>query len=284
MKFRLGSLFQKNAHSLPRRLYFAGLRRVTGVFSKRQAVFFLSINGTRFKRVVLGDSFEASQVERALRSAPAAALFPELIQRHENELLLGFVEGRPFDPSQESDRQALAEFFGALYAAGRRGVDADRLWRALETDIGFLRTAGLIDAPLGQALLERAADLRPAEVQTGLDYVDPVAKNFVVDDGRLFAIDVESLRQDVPLGTGIAKAVVHWLGRDQAPDFIARVERAGDFTLGGQMPFVELCFRVAWTKRKLLQGKHRSIRIDLLRELVALERSPGRDQSWAEFS
>lgn len=268
MKFRLGSLFQKNAHSLPRRLYFAGLQRVAGVFSKRQSVYFVDINGTRFKRVVLGDSFEAVQVERAMRSAPAAARFPELIQRHENELLLGFVEGRRFDPSQDSDRQALAEFFGALYAAGRRGIASDVLWRALETDIGFLCTAGVIDASLGQALLERADELRPAVIQTGLDYVDPVAKNFVVGDGQLFAIDVESLRQDVPLGTGIAKAAVHWLGRDEVPDFIARVEHAADFKLSGQMPFVERCFRVGWTKRKLLQGKHRSIRVELLRELV----------------
>lgn len=268
MKFRLGSLFQKNAHSLPRRLYFAGLRRVAGVFSKRQSVYFVDINGTRFKRVVLGDSFEASQVERAMRSAPAAARLPELIQRHENELLLGFVEGRRFDPSRDADRQALAEFFGALYASGRRDLDTEGPWRMLETDVRFLRTAGLIDAQLGQALLERAGELRPREVQAGLDYVDPVAKNFVVSDDQLFAIDVESLRRDVPLGTGIAKAAVHWLGRDEMPDFVARVERAADFTLGGQMPFVELCFRVGWTKRKLLQGKQRSIRIELLRELV----------------
>ena len=268
MKFRLGSLFQKNAHSLPRRLYFSGVRRVAGVFSKRQAVYFVDINGTRFKRVVLGDSFEASQAEQALRSAPAAARFPALIQRHENELLLGFVEGRPFNPSQDADRHALAGFFGALYAVGRRGLATDALLQELQTDIGFLRTSGLIDAALARALLERAGELCPAEVQIGLDYVDPVAKNFVVSEGQLFAIDVESLRRDVPLGTGIAKAAVHWLGRDQAPDFIALVERAGDFTLSGQMPFVELCFRVGWTKRKLLQGKHGSIHIELLRELV----------------
>ena len=76
MKFRLGSLFQRNAHSIPRRLYFAGLSRVSGVFSKRQSVHFVTINGKRYKRVTLGDSFEALQVEEALRLAPADAGFP----------------------------------------------------------------------------------------------------------------------------------------------------------------------------------------------------------------
>lgn len=268
MSFRLGSFFQKNAHSKLRRMYFAVIRRLSGVFSKRQAVYFVDINGTRFKRVVLGDSYEAVLVERALAGAPGRARFPQLIHRHENELLLSFVEGRKFDPARASDCNALAAFFGALYSADRRGGSSGNLWRALEIDLEFLVTAGLFDPGLKASLLERACELRPAEIQVGLDYVDPVAKNFVMDGDSIVAIDVESLRRDVPLGTGIAKAGVHWLARDAMGDFIDRVSDASGFTLRGQQPFVELCFRVAWTKRKLLQGKHRAIRFELLRELV----------------
>lgn len=268
MSFRLGSFFQTNAHSKLRRMYFAVVRRLSGVFSKRQAVYFIDINGTRFKRVVLGDSYEAGLVERALKTAPAPARFPQLIHRHENELLLSFVEGRRFDPSRASDRNALAAFFGALYRADRRGESSRSLWRALNIDLEFLVTAGLVDSDLKASLLKRADKLRPAEIQVGLDYVDPVAKNFVMDGNSIVAIDVESLRRDVPLGTGIAKAGVHWLERDAMDDFIDRVSDASAFTLGGQQPFVDLCFRAAWTKRKLLQGKHRSIRIELLREVV----------------
>lgn len=268
MAYRLGSFFQKNAHSKLRRLYFAVVGRVSGVFSKRQSVYFVDINGTRFKRVVLGDSYEASQVEQALKLAPAQARFPRLIQRHENELLLFFVEGRKFDTSSTTDRNALAGFFSALYASGWRSESSVSLQSALEIDLEFLVAAGLIEPALSEYLLARAAELRPAEIQVGLDYVDPVAKNFVMDGEAIVAIDVESLRPDVPLGTGIAKAGVHWLARDQVPDFITRVDHAADFTLSAQMPFVELCFRVGWIKRKLLQGKHRSIRVELLRELV----------------
>lgn len=268
MASRLGSFFQKNAHSTLRRLYFALVRRFSGVFAKRQSVYFVDINGTRFKRVVLGDSYEASQVELALKEAPAETRFSRLIQRHENELLLSYVEGRKFDPTRTSDRAALGAFFGALYSADRRGQSVTSLWRALEIDLEFLVTAGLIEPALRDSLLARAAEIRPAEIQVGLDYVDPVGKNFVMDGDAIVAIDVESLRQDVPLGTGIAKAGVHWLERAAMGDFVDRVSDAADFTLSGQQPFVELCFRVAWTKRKLLQGKHRSIRIELLRELV----------------
>jgi len=268
MALRLGSLYQKNAHSALRRLYFAVVRRFTGVFAKRQSVYFVDVNGTRFKRVVMGDSYEARLVERALETAPLQARFPQLIQRHENELLLSFAEGRRFDPSSASDRAALAAFFGALYSADRRGESTRTLWRALEIDLEFLVTAGLVEPALRDALVERADELRPAEIQVGLDYVDPVAKNFVMVGDAIVAIDVESLRQNVPLGTGIAKAGVHWLDRETIGGFIDQVSEAAEFTLSGQQPFVELCFRVAWTKRKLLQGKHRSIRMELLRELV----------------
>jgi hypothetical protein len=268
MAFRLGSFFQKNAHSRVRRLYFAVVRRLSGVFAKRQSVYFVDINGTRFKRVVLGDSFEASLVERALKNAPPRARFPQLIQRHENELLLSFVEGRKFDPSSTPDRAALAAFFGALYGTERRSEPTQTLWRSLEIDLEFLVTAGLLEPALRDTLVARAGELRPAEIQVGLDYVDPVGKNFVMDGDAIVAIDVESLRQDVPLGTGIAKAGVHWLDRDAIGNFIDQVSEAAEFTLSGQQPFVELCFRVAWNKRKLLQGKHRSICINLLRELL----------------
>jgi|SRR6056297_405300 len=268
MALRLGSLYQKNAHSALRRLYFSLVRRFSGVFAKRQSVYFVDINGTRFKRVVMGDSYEARLVERALEAAPPQARFPQLIQRHENELLLSFVEGRKFDPACASDRSALAVFFGSLYSTDRRGQSSRNLWQALEIDLEFLVTAGLLDSSLRATLVERAAALCPAEIQVGLDYVDPVAKNFVVDADAMVAIDVESLRQGVPLGTGIAKAGVHWLNRDAIGGFVDQVSEAAEFTLSGQQPFVELCFRVAWTKRKLLQGKHRSIRMELLRELV----------------
>ena len=267
MKHWLGSIFQRNAHSPGRRLYFGALRRFRAVFSKRQSVHFVSISGKRFKRVVLGDSYEAATVEDALARAPEAARFPPLIQRHENELLLGFIEGRRFDPRNGGDLDLLAAFLGTLYSSSRVSQPSQRLRRQLEVDTGFLADAGIIDERLADSLRSRADVVQPSKLEFGLDYVDPVAKNFVISEGHLYAIDVESLH-DAPIGTAIAKAGVHWLEHDRLRDFLSAVEQASGSSVRGQYPFVELCFRVGWIKRKLLQGKHRSIRAELPRELV----------------
>lgn len=264
----LGSLFQRNAHSLGRRLYFGALARFSAVFSKRQSVHFVRINGRTYKRVVLGDSHEAEAVERALLAAPEQAWFPPLIHRHENELLLGFIEGRRFEPRRSDDREALTSFLGALYSMPRRVDSSGTLRHRFEIDIEFLHGAGLIDSRLEHALRDRADSVQPEEVEMGLDYTDPVAKNFVVADGRLFAIDVESLRQDIPIGTSIAKACVHWLDRSDLGSMLTTVERLAGAGVTAQFPFVELCFRAGWAKRKLLQGKHRSLRTGLLRDLL----------------
>jgi len=272
MRYWLGSLFQRNAHSRARRAYFALLPRLFGVFSKRQSVRFVSINGQRYKRVVLGDSHEAEAVEKVLDmvldKVPLQAAFPPLIHRHENELLLAFIDGRPFDPASAEDRDALAGFLGALYATARTGEDSGRLRRRLEVDADFLHSADLIDAGLRRALSRRADAVQPARIDRGLDYTDPVAKNFIVSSGRLVAVDVEALRDEIPVGTAVAKAAVHWLPEADVPAFIAAVAARGGGAIESQFPFVELCFRVGWTKRKLLQGRHRSIRVDLLEQLA----------------
>jgi len=271
MNHWLGSLFQRNAHSIPRRLYFALLPKLKGVFAKRQSVHFVSINGRRYKRVVLGDSLEAEKIEAALESAPESAGFPDLIQRHENELLLTFVDGRRFDPASPEDRLNLARFLGVLYSTPRTGHSSERLRRRFDIDTRFLQSAGLIDADLLRALQQRADSVQPVEVEFGLDYTDPVAKNFVISDGRLFAIDVECLHRSSPIGTAIAKSGLHWLPRKDLGEFLQTTEQYSGDVIRPQFSFVELCFCVAWTKRKLLDGRHRAIRIELLEELARSE-------------
>ena len=194
---------------------------------------------------------------------------PALIYRHENELLLEFVHGRRFDPASPDDRGALGDFLGRLYSIQPQPAASDALAHRLAIDLRFLRDAGLIDAELAAALARVAERRRPASIVTGLDYVDPVVKNFVMTGtGRLCAIDLQSLRSGQPLGIGIVKAGVHWLDAEARPALVRSVERAAGISLSKQLPYLELCFRVGWTKRKLLQGKRRAIRIDLLRQLV----------------
>ena len=268
MKHWLGRFFQRNAHSVARRAWFRLLPAFGAVFGKSQRVYFLDVGGQRYKRVVFGDAFQAAEVERLMLTAARLEAFPPLVHRHENELLVGFVEGRALDTDRDGER--LAAFLGDVNALAPRevGLADSGLPVRLGWDLDFLQQAGVVDEDLAERLERRARSLAPETIRLGIDYVDPVAKNFVVRDDRIVAIDVESLRDGVALGTGLAQAAVHWLPRDRAPGMLGAMQARGAPDLARQYPYVELCFRVAWTKRKLLQGKRRFVRRENL-ETVA---------------
>jgi hypothetical protein len=262
MKARLGSWFQKNAHSFPRRLYFGWLQRWRGVFAKRQSVHFVSIHGRRYKRVVFGDSFQAAQVEAALDAFAQSRRFPPLVHRHENELLVGFVEGRSFDREDSADRARLADFLAELWQ--RASVERPRSELSfdarLAVDLDLLVQARVIEVARAEALAERARAVAPETVWMGYDYVDPVTKNFLIENDRLVAIDVESLQADQPLGTGLAQASLRWLAPGDVAVMASQVAESGGPDIDAQLDYVRLITTVAWTKRKFLQGKTHFIR------------------------
>lgn len=262
MKARLGSWFQKNAHSFPRRLYFGWLQRWRGVFAKRQSVHFVSIHGRRYKRVVFGDSFQAREVERALDVFAGGGRFPPLVHRHENELLLGFIEGRPFERDDTADRARLAAFLAELWRAAP--VEHPRselpLDARLAVDLDLLVQARVIDTDRSAALAERARSVAPETLWIGYDYVDPVTKNFLIENDRLVAVDVESLQAEQALGTGLAQASLRWLAPGDVAIMASQVAESGGPDIDAQLDYVRLITTVAWTKRKFLQGKTHFIR------------------------
>jgi hypothetical protein len=247
-----------------------------GVFGKRQQAYFLTLHGHRFKRLVLGDAWQAERIERELERFEGESGFPPLVHRHENELLLRYVDGRPFDAADPADREALARFYAMLYRKNPRRAAATELpfTARLDRDLRFLADAGVLDQSDRPALKARAASLQPEQVWIGFDYVDPVAKNFVRTDTGMVAVDVESLVSDEALGTGIAKARVHWLADTETRAFLNAIMAAGGPDLGAQLPWVELCFLAGWTKRKVLQGKHRFVQPSLLRRFITGEPAP----------
>lgn len=241
-----------------------------GVVGKTQRAYFLTLNGHRYKRVVFGDAWQAAQIERELEHFEPGVGFPPLILRHENELLLGYVEGRRFDGSDAADRERLARFYAALYRRDPRKVAASELALAarLRRDLQFLVDVGTLDAPDLPALQARAESLQPEHLWLGFDYVDPVEKNFVCTESGVAAVDVESLLSSQPLGTGIAKARVHWLDEAQTGPLLASITATGAPDLSDQLPYVELCFLAGWTKRKVLQGKRHFVEPRRLKRFI----------------
>ncbi|MEE4637425.1 MAG: hypothetical protein V2J42_01625 [Wenzhouxiangella sp.] len=269
----IGRIRQRPVHGPGRRLLnWARSRLLSGV-GKAQQAYFVSINGHRYKRVVFGDSVQALEVASALESCCDCVGLPEIVLAQEAEIWVRFVEGRKVDSGSNTDWQALNDFFAGLYARGpwQVALAETPLHRRLEIDLEFLRDSGVLDQARYGLLQDRAEQLKPDKIWLGYDYVDPVLKNFVVNDQGLFAIDIESLQKGVALGTGVAKASLHWLG-DDWPRFLARLERQpGVPALAGQQPYVALCFLAGWTKRKLLTGKWSRVKAENFDRLAGIE-------------
>ncbi len=257
MKRMLGSWFHRHANSPLRRCYFWLLRRLFGVFGKRQGVLFVDINGYRYKRVVFKDTLQASSVQTNLMTFSDAGLFPKLIDRYENELLLEFVEGESFDPEQASHRAGFVGLMQALYTRDRdqATVDSDQWLLQLNTDLDFLVRCGVLESDRHHALMQAVLPLVPDTLVLGWDYMDPVSKNFVFHDDRLMAIDVESIASREPIGTGLVAASLHWLSDDGLGKLVSEFDQAPADLLR-QLPFLTIAYPVGWCKRKILQGKH----------------------------
>ena len=256
MKRTLGSWFQRNAHSPFRRAYFWLLRHVLGVFGKSQQVYFMNINGHPFKRVVFLDTRLAAEVEHNLLQFSNERMFPTLIHRHENELLLDFVKGDAFNPEEFRHRQAFLQFMQSLYKRGREEtvVDSGPSMRQLTIDLDFLVRCGVLQSELQASLLSAAQAVTPETLALGWDYVDPVRKNFIIQSDQLMAIDVESLAHGEPVGSGLVAATLHWLSNEQLFELLSEIDaESRDLVL--QLPFLAIAYPVGWCKRKILQGK-----------------------------
>lgn len=259
----LGRIGHRPAHSLARRSLYALRNWLLGGVGKGQAVYFVDYRGQRYKRIVFGDSRQAEQVATALSAVDAVDAFPRLLLWHEREIWVEFVAGRKIDVADASDIGLLATFFARLYQDAPITAATRDLERRLDVDLWFLERAGVLPAAEVRVLQDKAKRLLPEQVLLGFDYTDPVAKNFIVADkalagGGLKAIDVESLQMQQALGTGIAKAALHWPGFD-VQAFIDQVVAGGAPDFRPQYAYVELCLLAGWTKRKLLTGKRRYV-------------------------
>jgi hypothetical protein len=241
-----------------------------GALHKTHQVHLADLNGERYKRVRFAHADEAEQLASALRRLRDTSLFPELVHAQDSDLWLRYVEGRPPRPRSAADSRAVVDFFVRLYArtAHRTASVPPELADRLDSDLLFIAEAGVLSHADASALRELGKRLAPARIWMGMDYIDPVPKNFIINSTGAVGIDIEALMEAQPLGQGLAKLLLRWPGPClPASEVLARCATAG-IDLREHFTWTQLVFLAAYTRQKVLQRKPRHIdRAALLRLL-----------------
>lgn len=258
---RFPYLRQQSLHTIERRVGASFRRWILRSFVPTPAVNLVRVGGKSYKRITFIDAWRTHILSEVLEEYRDDGIFPAVVARFENELMVDYVEGEPQTVLDESNLDALARFFGALYRRGARRVPTaeTRFAAALERDLVFLREAGVLGDRMCDALLSKLPSLTPAVVWVGTEYVDALPRNFVkTPQGELVAIDVDGVHRDELVGVGVAKAL-----RDASPPqrdrFCRALQETGAPDLGPVMPFVDLCFLAGWKKLLFLKGRSRRI-------------------------
>lgn len=252
---------QRSLHPLSRRLRDAVRGGLVRRPPRSQRVYLVTINGRRYKRVVLPDAHHAAQVAARLREFGPAGIYPSLIFEREREVWVEFVEGTRPAADATDVVDGVADLLAVLMrrAPTRQPLAETPFLHDLCVDLRFLAEVGVLAPDTAATLQERAIGLAPESVWVGYDCTDTILKNFVrTPHGRIRAVDVESLGAGQLLGSGAAKALLRWVGASRGR-FLDRLRAAGVPDFAGYLPFVELCFLAFWTKSSFLEGKSRFV-------------------------
>ena len=262
-------ILAKSANPWWRRLHHAWLALTGRQRHKSNETWFVEFGGLRIKQVAFPDSAEAGRVETLLRDTDGLNLFPGFVYRLENTVWVRFLPGHKPRPGDATDVTAMARFFIDLYQARpvERRLDDTDLHGRLLANLKMLGEAACLDPGRVSALEALAERIRPERVWTGLDYIDALAKNFIISDGRAVGIDIEAMHDGILLGTGLAKARHRWLN-DQADPVIDRLREHGGPDLAPQWPYVRLNFLASYGVQNLMRGKAGRIRADAFDALL----------------
>jgi hypothetical protein len=274
MSFRIRPR-QKSPFFLQRVRYL--LSRLHGArLQKDKSLHFVTLNGQRFKRLVLCDSRLASRIARNLEQFSGTGHFPEPVTCYERELWVEFVDGERVSTVDEAFVEKAADFYATLYTRKPLAVAAAESGfpQHLYRDLRFLHQIGLIDDASYRRLDAIARALTPQQLWVGFEYTDPVLKNFVIsqETGRLCAIDVDGLASDELIGIGVMKGQVRWLEPFRAL-FLERLLRLGAPDFNSYLPFLELCFLARWTKRSVFEHKWKAVDPSLFTRFLDRNRS-----------
>lgn len=258
---RIPAFRQQSLHTLERRLGARVRRWLLRRFVPTPTVNLVRFGGRPYKRITFIDAWRAEGLARVLDEYRDAGIFPQLVARFENELMVEYIEGEHPDAFDAATIAGLARFFGALYGAGARRLPTaqTRFGAALERDLFFLRDCGVLREPLRNELASKLPAILPSELWVGTEYIDSLPKNFVrAADDRLVAIDVDAIHRDELIGIGVAKAFLDASGGERDL-FFRELDEHVSLDLAPLMPFVDLSFLASWTKLLFLKGRARRI-------------------------
>ena len=249
------SIQQSYPFFLKRVKYF--LSRLFGTrLQKAKGIHFVTVNGSQFKRLILCDSFLATEIEQHLERFRDSGFFPPFVGRYEHEIWLEYVEGVQIRNVDEDVVLKIAEFYATVYRKTPELVNATQSpfpGRLLQ-DLRFLSKIDVFTQDVYRDLQSAVQELMPEQLWVGHEYTDPVLKNFILrkENGRICVVDVDGLAGSQLLGIGVAKACVRWLGpyRDL---FFSSLANQGAPDFQKYFSFVELCFLAKWMKRAFLE-------------------------------
>ncbi len=246
---------QSSPFFLKRVKYF--LSRLFGTrLQKDKGIYYVTVNGHRFKRLILCDTFLASEIELHLESFSESGYFPPLVARYEHEIWLEYVEGNPIRSVDEEFVLKVAEFYAAVYGKTSSLLDTKQssFPKKLLQDLRFLYQINVLNQDAYRELQAAVYDLMPEKIWVGHEYTDPVLKNFILrqEDGGICVVDVDGLAGNQLLGIGVAKACVRWLGPHQAL-FFSSLAKQGAPDIQKYFSFVELYFLAKWMKRAFFE-------------------------------
>ena len=238
------------------------LKSNVGIIPKNMTSSFVFIGDQQYKRLKFKDTYTSENANRILEKLHKHRFFPKVLIQHENELWLEYIEGVLLSTVNDAICEELADLYYTLHVTSSKQTSSERFVNQIEVNLNFLYKMEIISHKEHQKLRELLSKNTPEKVWTGLDYVDAIQSNFLTNKSidTLYAIDVDSLRDDSLLGTGLIKANTIWLDDIHLKKIITslKAKNSPDFFL--YILFIQLHFRSKWLKSLFLRNKQRRLK------------------------
>ena len=251
---------EKAAYTPMRRL-LNHVKRRAGIIPKRMDVSFVTINNQHYKRIKFIDHFTSQLAYSMLEDLADCKRFPKVLVQHENELWVEYMQGRLLSNMNDSLCPEFASLYADLYTKSPHQVCAKKFLTHIEINLDFLQKINIIDYRQQQKLLSLLGRITPQKIWIGYDYADAILSNFLIErkTNKLFAIDIDSIRQDCLMGTGLAKANTIWMQDNHLDTVINLMKQQKTPNFYKDLQFIKLHFRSEWLKSLFLRNKRKQL-------------------------